>query len=46
MGSNRVLRWAMLHAGVIRRSDDVLAEATSSGISAATCCNDAMELEL
>ena len=45
MGSKRVLKWAMLHAGVIRRSDEELAEAMSSGISAAACCNDAMELE-
>lgn len=35
MGSRRVLSWAMDHEGEMRRSDDVLAEQTSRGTSAA-----------
>lgn len=37
MGSRRDLKCAMLHDGVIRRSDDELAEMMSRGMSAAAC---------
>jgi hypothetical protein len=35
MGSRRVLRWAMVHEGEMRRSDDELAELMIRGTSAA-----------
>ena len=35
MGSRRDLKWAMVHAGETRRSEDALAEVMSRGISAA-----------
>ena len=35
MGSSRVFRWASVHEGEMRRSDDELGEVTSSGTSAA-----------
>jgi hypothetical protein len=35
MGSNRDLKWAMVHAGETRRSEDALAEVMRRGISTA-----------
>jgi len=35
MGSRRSLRWAMVQAGEMRRSEDALADVISSGMSCA-----------
>lgn len=37
IGSSRLFRWAILHDGEIRRSDDELGELIRSGTSAALC---------
>jgi hypothetical protein len=37
MGSRRDLRWASVHEGEMRRSDDELGEVTRRGTSAMLC---------
>jgi hypothetical protein len=44
MGSKRVLRWASVHDGEMRRSEEELGELTSRGTSA-TLCRDMLALE-
>lgn len=43
IGSRRVLRWAIVHAGVTRRSEAELADLINSGMSDDVCGADMMD---